>query len=838
MGKLAQKKKKRADDFKKVKLKVGKKKPRAQNETNASFKTRTIAIPEQLKSHGTQPTTHRKVGFSTLLTQLRHYNSTVRLGALTGIQELLDQHPEMLKQNLGSLLAETSSLLIDTEPLVRHKAVFLLRELATRPAPTCFIPFFPTVMAHLSTAMTHLNDGVRLDSLDALDILLETFPHLLSGASQWGSHIEKRSNIETLLCHFVELISHRGSETTGEKQRRLLVNPSGKMTSQQWRVKVLLRLSRFLHTILRSEEGGGAFQLDSLDAGSNVESANALHVDWKSVCKGNKEVELFEHAGSRPSLATIFRFRTTPQMRSTSLLASDMKSTEGLQYFVGCLIPLLLECWVEASSTEEKSSSEDLLIMKEVAESVLHLWRLAQRGIGSQSVEKWFRITYFSDLKMHFMMRFPYSHCETIQQRQGKKKENKWSCLIPEVTPNFIISLNLTLARVMVTMADYGKAMGDHNLMLKLQQYLSELLANSAILPLPMLETALGVIKLIIKLHNSGRMQEYLLRAVLSAYQQRQLSVGTRRLLLNFFRSIYQTAFGSPTTCTRSLAVSTWLSGLPNQLLQLKARCPSLSALMLAAVELGLSRNEQPLLHNLHDLSHCIYDPSQGLFIALQGHIDCQWSLCRLIYHLPLLSEKLLSSLAHCCLQGPLAPGLPESIIWIVHRRAGMADCLANGKSSVSHSAYCSFMFSILVGFSQNELAALQSAGQGKAPPGMMHEAVAVPLKAVLQLTQVDLAQRQHHTTLVEVVCQCLEAIRLQFNAHEILAHGVATFLDGLNVLPEICVSSLLMALSRLWNGNQEPNACTKTILVSCCIAALQQSEPNRLLVRKRTSDG
>uniref|UniRef100_A0A8C4WXM1 Pre-rRNA-processing protein Ipi1 N-terminal domain-containing protein n=1 Tax=Eptatretus burgeri TaxID=7764 RepID=A0A8C4WXM1_EPTBU len=496
MGKSAQqKKKKRADDFKKVKLKVGKKKPRAQNETNASVKTQSIAIPEQLKAHGTEPTTRRKVGFSTLLSQLQHYNSTVRLGALKGIQELLNQHPELLKQNLGSLLGETSALLIDADSLVRHQAVSLLRELATRPAPTCFVPFFPIVMARLSIAMTHLDDAVRLDSLDALDILLETFPHL--------------SNVETLLCHFMELISNRGSEVRGEKQRRLLVNPSGKMTSQQWRVKVLLRLSRFLHTILGSEEEGGAFQLDSLDVGSNVETQNALHVEWKSLCKGDQEVELFEHAGSRPSLATIFR---------------DLGGLESLKYFVGCLIPLLLECWVEASSTEKKSSPEDLLIMKEVAESVLHLWRLAQRGIGIHSV-----VSY---------------------------------CYI--------------LATVSQTFIDWWCAL--------------------------------------------------------------------------LFRSV---------------AVLTWLSGLPNQLLQLKARCPSLSALMLAAVELGLSRNEQHLLHNLDNLSHCIYDPSQGLFIALQGHIDCQWSLCRMIYRLPLLSEKLLSSFAHCCLQGPLAPGLAVSIIWI-----------------------------------------------------------------------------------------------------------------------------------------------------------------------------
>lgn len=55
------KKKKRQDDFQKVKLKVGKTKPKADNATNINFRTKGINLTEQLKKDANAPTTHRKL---------------------------------------------------------------------------------------------------------------------------------------------------------------------------------------------------------------------------------------------------------------------------------------------------------------------------------------------------------------------------------------------------------------------------------------------------------------------------------------------------------------------------------------------------------------------------------------------------------------------------------------------------------------------------------------------------------------------------------------------------------------------------------------------------------
>lgn len=64
---MKSKKKKRQDDFQKVKLKVGKTKPKADNATNTNFRTKGIHLTEQLKRDTSGPTTHRQLGINVSL---------------------------------------------------------------------------------------------------------------------------------------------------------------------------------------------------------------------------------------------------------------------------------------------------------------------------------------------------------------------------------------------------------------------------------------------------------------------------------------------------------------------------------------------------------------------------------------------------------------------------------------------------------------------------------------------------------------------------------------------------------------------------------------------------
>lgn len=71
------KKKKRQDDFQKVKLKVGKKKPKADNATNTNFRTKGIHLTEQLKRDTSGPTTHRQLGINVSSLSLFYLDTNV-----------------------------------------------------------------------------------------------------------------------------------------------------------------------------------------------------------------------------------------------------------------------------------------------------------------------------------------------------------------------------------------------------------------------------------------------------------------------------------------------------------------------------------------------------------------------------------------------------------------------------------------------------------------------------------------------------------------------------------------------------------------------------------------
>lgn len=97
-------------------------------------------------------------------------------------------------------------------------------------------PFSPVLSAHLSCAMTHIEISIQEDAMKILDVLLEHYPALLAARPA------------VLLTNFLELISHRqgsgGSKKAQDPKARnwtLSVNPNRTVTSQQWRLTVLLR---------------------------------------------------------------------------------------------------------------------------------------------------------------------------------------------------------------------------------------------------------------------------------------------------------------------------------------------------------------------------------------------------------------------------------------------------------------------------------------------------------------------------------------------------------------------------------------------------------------------
>uniref|UniRef100_A0A8C7BH86 Testis-expressed protein 10 n=1 Tax=Neovison vison TaxID=452646 RepID=A0A8C7BH86_NEOVI len=414
------KKRKRQDDFQKVKLKVGKKKPKLENATVTNFKTKTIHLPEQLKEDGALPTNNRKLNIKDLLSQMHHYNAGVKQSALLGLKDLLSQYPFIIDAHLSNILSEVTAVFTDKDANVRLAAVQLLQFLAPKIRAEQISPFFPLVSAHLSSAMTHITEGIQEDSLKVLDILLEQYPALITG----------RSSI--LLKNFVELISHqqlsKGLINRDRSQSWILsVNPNRRLTSQQWRLKVLVRLSKFLQALadgssrLRESEG-----LQEQKENPHATS-NSIFINWKEHANDQQHIQVYENGGSQPNVSSQFRLRYL--VGGLGSVDEGLSSTENLKGFIEIIIPLLIECWIEAVPPQLAASvgngieREPLQVMQQVLNIISLLWKLSKQHDETHKLESWLRKNYLIDFKHHFMSHFPYALKEITKHK--RKETNK-----------------------------------------------------------------------------------------------------------------------------------------------------------------------------------------------------------------------------------------------------------------------------------------------------------------------------------------------------------------------------------------------------------------------------
>uniref|UniRef100_A0A8C2NYF6 Pre-rRNA-processing protein Ipi1 N-terminal domain-containing protein n=1 Tax=Capra hircus TaxID=9925 RepID=A0A8C2NYF6_CAPHI len=268
--------------------------------------------------------------------------------------------------------------------------------------------------------MTHITEGIQEDSLKVLDILLEQYPALITD----------RSSI--LLKNFVELISHqqpsKGLVNRDRSQSWILsVNPNRRLTSQQWRLKVLVRLSKFLQALtdgssrLRESEG-----LQEQKENPHATS-NSIFINWKEHANDQQHIQVYENGGSQPNVSSQFRLRYL--VGGLGTVDEGLSSTENLKGFIEIIIPLLIECWIEAVPPQLMASvgngieREPLQVMQQVLNIISLLWKLSKQHDETHKLESWLRKNYLIDFKHHFMNNFPYALKEITKQK--RKETNK-----------------------------------------------------------------------------------------------------------------------------------------------------------------------------------------------------------------------------------------------------------------------------------------------------------------------------------------------------------------------------------------------------------------------------
>ncbi|XP_064409284.1 testis-expressed protein 10 homolog isoform X2 [Latimeria chalumnae] len=821
-------KRKRQGDFQKVKLKIGKKKPRTDNATCTNFKTKGIHLPDQLKEDGILPTNNRKLNVKDLLAQMHHYNAGVKQNALIGLKELLSQHDSVLDSHLSSILSEVAAVFTDKDASVRAAAIRLLYFLAPRLSSERIAPFFPLVSAHLSSAMTHIVEGIQEDALKVLDVLLENYPGLLTD----------RSNV--LLKNFVELISHqklsKGLKSGGKASAWMLsVSPNRRLTSQQWRLNVLSRLRKFLQALVRdskaTEESGKLFE----GAGKTGTSlVAALEVRWENLASGLQTIQLYENSGSQPCVLSPFRLR--PLVGVGAGVEDDACSVENVKVLIQTLVPLLIECWVEASPVQliapvagNLLEPEAVLLMQQVLSIIQLLWRLLQDREGVQKTDTWLRTTYLDDFNHHFMLHFPYSVIETIRQKkkQMSKSDKRAALQLSSIDP---LALNLTLCQVMVSLTSTPTLQLDIDWIQQIQKFVIENLSAGNKLTSKQLSGMLAVVWRLVLLPRNRASTEQLLRAVYLQYQQKGLILPVRTMLIKFFSGLYLQEKESNPHIARSRVLSRWLAGLPLQLIHLGARNYVLSAQLLDTIHAAAARSNKELLQSLQVNACRLYNPQDGTLVLLPP--ESQQQLVQLLYFLPSISLELLSCLSHCCTMGRLSSNLAANLIRIIHIRSSFMGWTCSVQDSpLSDTGYFNFLFSVLTGFSREELSWLQN---GSGNPHISQTQLS-PVR--LYLT--DLDQFVHHWAVTKVVCHCLSAVPSRSQCFDILQSAIVRHLAGLTVIPDSTVGSVLFVLSKLLEPTCVISDFSLKFLARCCYSLLHSSltmeKPNAGHMQKRT---
>ncbi|GLD63625.1 testis-expressed sequence 10 protein [Lates japonicus] len=780
------KKKKRQDDFQKVKLKVGKKKPKADNATNTNFRTKGIHLPEQLKRDTSGPTTHRQLGINDLLSQLHHYNANVKHSALMGLRELLSLNPSLLEQHLSRLLSEVAAVFTDKDGNVRVAATRVLRFIAQSVPSERVAPFFPLLSAHLSCAMTHIEAGIQEDAMKVLDVLLEHYPALLAARPA------------VLLTNFLELISHRQSNGGAKKPQdakgrtwSLSVGLNRAVTSQQWRLSVLLRLGRFLQAVVEErpvEEGDMSGLTEGVFGSSGEGRITPLLLNWEELTYSKVGVKVYEHSGAKPTPHSTFRLR--PEVDPGAAVVESLDSAEAVQSFAATLVPLLLEVWVEASTSDSPWNNTEgahlltpdaMSVMFQVLSILQLLRKLAPQQEHQDALDAWFRKEYLADFKQHFMKNFPYG-TQDIPKHKKKLdlKRSKQTAAVPGLTVE-PLALNITLCQVMVSLSQ-RQGLGretDGDWLTLLRTFVRDTLGSGVKLSYRQLHMLLGTVWKMVLTQRSKTVTEDLLAAVYIYYKQRHLTLQTRSLLLSFYSKLYLQEQGH-IHIARSKVLCRWLASLPVQLSQLGHRNPALSARLLLSIHAAASRGNKDLLNSLQTHACSLYDPQEGVVVLLPA--ESQQRMVQLLYFLPKMSS----------LSG-----------WSV----------GNQEVALQDVDYISFLFSTLTGFSSDKLASLQEAGDESALPPS-------PLSP-LSLYPTPLEQFTHHWDVVEEVCHCLETLGSKSQCFDILQNGICKYLTKLGVVPDSMAAGLLRAVSRLLDLSVLPIEPVLRFLSQCCLSLL-----------------
>ncbi|KAH7075763.1 Rix1 complex component [Paraphoma chrysanthemicola] len=167
MTSSSKKKKEKKKDFQKVKLKVGKTRPKAANGTDTSFKAKSVALKQQSLSTAA-PTLEAQCAHH--LGLLNHKSDAQRRESLAYLTTAITNTPPTapLPQPSSVIIPAAQRLILDGSNSVRQQLLKLLQSLPQLDIAS----HVDQLLLHTRAAMTHLANEIRIFGLDVLDWLL------------------------------------------------------------------------------------------------------------------------------------------------------------------------------------------------------------------------------------------------------------------------------------------------------------------------------------------------------------------------------------------------------------------------------------------------------------------------------------------------------------------------------------------------------------------------------------------------------------------------------------------------------------------------------------------
>ncbi|TKA22820.1 hypothetical protein B0A50_07719 [Salinomyces thailandicus] len=167
MGSSTKKKKEKAQDFQKAKLKVGKKRPTNTNATSTSFSAKSIVFQQQSVSSGPRDANSLFNHNLSLLTSKTETQRRDALQYLTTACLACIAGGDGLPQPASVVVAKAQPLILDGNAGVRSQLLKLLKVL-----PANEVGGLEQVLLYTRAGMTHLATDIRLFALEVLDWLL------------------------------------------------------------------------------------------------------------------------------------------------------------------------------------------------------------------------------------------------------------------------------------------------------------------------------------------------------------------------------------------------------------------------------------------------------------------------------------------------------------------------------------------------------------------------------------------------------------------------------------------------------------------------------------------